>query len=386
MSALAEGHPLAARLWASRWPEVAWAAFAIGNLTWMILMPSWSMLPYHLTWISLLLLYGLGYRTATRALTWSLLVPVMAGAALLFVDARIRALAPYDELVELPVMVVLLFAITRHTNRREAAMAALDEVSRHNAVLLERQRAFVQNASHELRTPITVALAHAELLPRSAPDAAHPDAASDASIVVDELGRLRRLVDRLLLLATAERHDLSRPAPTRLVQFADDALRRWEAVPRRWLRGDRDEVTVLADSDRLAIALDAVLDNAVRFTGEGDPIELSVHGHGSEAAVTVSDSGPGIPDGQLESVFDRFTGAGPQRDSAHNFGLGLSIVRAIAQAHGGRVTAARGPGGGAAVTIWLPRQPGAAALPADEAGESGSARRSQDGRLPSGST
>ena len=72
-----------------------------------------------------LLLYGLGYRTATRALTWWLLVPVMAGAALLFVDARIRALAPYDELIELPVMVVLLFAITRHTNRRKAAMAAL---------------------------------------------------------------------------------------------------------------------------------------------------------------------------------------------------------------------------------------------------------------------
>jgi len=385
VSAQAEGHPLAARLWASRWPEVAWATFAIANLAWMILVPSWSMLPYHFTWISLLLLYGLGYRTATRALTWWLLVPVMAGAALLFVDARIRALAPYDELIELPVMVVLLFAITRHTNRRKAAMAALDEVSRHNADLVERQRAFVQNASHELRTPITVALAHAELLPRSAPDAADPDAASDALIVVDELGRLRRLVDRLLLLATAERHDLARLTPTRLVQIADDALRRWEAVPRRWVHGDRDEVTVLADPDRLAIALDAVLDNAVRFTREGDPIELSVHGHGSEAAVTVSDSGPGIPDGQLDSVFDRFAGAGPQRDSAHNFGLGLSIVRAIAQAHGGRVTAAQGPSDGAAVTIWLPLQPVAGTLPADEASKPGPARRSQDGRLQSGS-
>ena len=96
MSAQVESRPLAERLWASRWPEVAWTAFAIGNLAWMILMPSWSMLPYHFTWISLLLLYGLGYRTATRALTWWLLVPVMAVAALLFVDARIRALAPYD--------------------------------------------------------------------------------------------------------------------------------------------------------------------------------------------------------------------------------------------------------------------------------------------------
>ncbi len=369
MSILADHDSLSARLWASRWPEVAWAVFAVGNLAWMVMVPTWSMLPYHFTWISLLLLYGLGYRTATRALTWWLLVPVMAGAALLFVDARIRALAPYDELIELPVMVVLLFAVTRHTNRRNAAMGALDEVSRRNADLLERQRAFVQNASHELRTPITVALAHAELLPRSVADAAEADAASDAAIVVDELGRLRRLVDRLLLLATAERHDLARPAPTRLVPLVDDALSRWKPVPRRWLPGRRDDATVVADPERLVVALDAVLDNAVRFTGDGDSIELSVHRHGREAAVTVADSGPGIPDGQLDSVFDRFGGVGPQRGSAHNFGLGLSIVRAIVEAHGGRVTAARGPAGGAAVTICLPlHDPAADPAPADEAG------------------
>jgi two-component system, OmpR family, sensor kinase len=360
---------LAKRLWESRWPEVAWAVFAIGNLAWMVLQPSWSMLPYHFTWISLLLLYGLGYRTATQALTWWLLVPLMAGAALLFIDARIRALAPYDELVELPVMVVLIFAITRSTRRREAAMAALDEVSRRNAELLERQRAFVQNASHELRTPITVALAHAELLPRSAADAAHADAASDAAIVADELGRLRRLVDRLLLLATAERHELARPAPTRLLPLMDEAVRRWEAVPRRWLRGSCDDVTVVADPDRLDVALDAVLDNAVRFTGDGDSIELSVHRDGDEAAVTVTDSGPGIPDGQLESVFDRFDGGGPLRDGAHNFGLGLSIVRAIAEAHGGRVTAARGAAGGAAVTMWLPLYQPAAVRPESPSGD-----------------
>jgi signal transduction histidine kinase len=368
VSAQTEGRSLAARLWASRWPEVAWAAFAVGNLAWMILVPSWSMLPYHFTWISLLLLYGLGYRAATRGLIWWLLVPVMAGAALLFVDARIRALAPYDELIELPVMVVLLFAITRHTSRRKAAMAALDEVSRRNADLLERQRAFVQNASHELRTPITVALAHAELLPGSTADADGADAASDAAIVVDELGRLHRLVDRLLLLATAERHDLARLAPVRLAQLADEALRRWQPVPRCWLRGELDDVTVLADPDRLAVALDAVLDNAVRFTHDHDVIEVSVHRHGSDAALTVADSGPGIPPGQLESVFDRFEGAAPMRDSAHNFGLGLSIVRAIAEVHGGRVTAAPGPAGGTAVTIWLPLH--AAAVPRDYAASS----------------
>jgi signal transduction histidine kinase len=354
LAARGDAVPFAARLWASRWPEVAWAAFAVGNLVWMVLVPDWSMLPFHFTWISLLLLYGLGYRTSTRALTWWLLVPVMAGAALIFVDDRIRALAPYDELIELPVMVVLLFAITRLTSRRKAAMAELDRVSRHNAHLLERQRAFVQNASHELRTPITVALAHAELLPKSAAGFAHADPVSDAAIVVDELGRLRRLVDRLLLLATAERPDLSHPAPTRLLPLAEDALSRWQPVQRHWQLGGSDDVIVLADPDRLVVALDAVIDNSVRFTADDDVIELSVLKHDREAAITVSDSGPGIPDSQLESVFDRFDGDGQHRDSAHNFGLGLSIVRAITEAHAGRVTAARGQAGGAAITMWLP--------------------------------
>jgi two-component system OmpR family sensor kinase len=360
VSAQPEERSLAARLWASRWPEVAWAVFAICNLAWMVLVPTWSMLPFHFTWISLLLLYGLGYRTATRALTWWLLVPVMAGAVLIFVDDRIRATAPYDELIELPVMVVLLFSITRLTNRRLAAMAALDKVSQHNADLLERQRAFVQNASHELRTPITVALAHAELLPRSGD--AGEEAAADAAVVVDELGRLQRLVDRLLLLATVERPDLAQCTPTRLVPLADDVLLRWEALPRRWIRGRRDDATVVADPDRLVIALDSVLENAIRFTGENDSIELSVHSFAGEAAVTVADSGPGIPDGQLESVFDQFKGVSPQRDGAQNFGLGLSIVRAITEAHGGRVTAGRSPSGGAAVTIWLPLDRSAAHL------------------------
>jgi two-component system, OmpR family, sensor kinase len=185
--------------------------------------------------------------------------------------------------------------------------------------------------------------------------------------VVDELGRLRRLVDRLLLLATAERHDPARLVPTRLAELADDALRRWQPTPRRWLRGDRDDVTVFADPDRLAVALDAVLDNAVRFTDHGDSIEVSVRSQGNEAALTVADSGSGIPSSQLESVFDRFERAASPRDNGHNFGLGLSIVRAIAEAHDGRVTAAPGRAGGAAVTMWLPlHSPAAEAVPVKE--------------------
>lgn len=351
MSAPGDSRPLAARLWASRWPEAAWLAFAAGNLAWMILDPSWSSLPFHFTWMSLLLLYGLGYRTWTRALTWTLLVPVMTATALLFADARIRGLQPYDEVIELPMMIIMLTVMTRLTNRRKADVARLDELSRRNMTLLEQQRAFVQNASHELRTPIAVALAHAELLPRTGTD---PAAAEDAAIVADELARLRRLTDRLLLLATAEQPSQLCAAPVRLTGILDDTLRRWEPVPRQWLTGQRDDAIVLADSDRLVIALDAILDNAVRFTRDNNQIQLSVHRHGRQAGITIADSGPGIPGSELGSVFDRFSNASPHRDTARNFGLGLSIVRAIAEAHAGQVSAAPGPLGGAAITLWLP--------------------------------
>jgi two-component system, OmpR family, sensor kinase len=145
-------------------------------------------------------------------------------------------------------------------------------------------------------------------------------------------------------------------------------LRRWEATPRRWLAGGRDDAAVLADPERLMLALDAVLENAVEFTVDGDQIELSVHRHQREAAIVVADSGPGIPESQLASVFDRFSGGDPPRHDTHNFGLGLSIVRAVAEAHGGRATAARGALGGAAVTLWLPLlYPPVGINPAEEA-------------------
>lgn len=111
---------------------------------------------------------------------------------------------------------------------------------------------------------------------------------------------------------------------------------------------------MLADPDRLVVALDAILDNAVRFTREGDIIELSVSRGNGHADITVADSGPGIPGGQLDSIFDRFSTPNPDRETTHNFGLGLSIVRAIAEAHGGRVSASDGPLGGAVVTVRLP--------------------------------
>lgn len=328
-------------------------------------MPRWSLLPWHFTWMSLLLLYGFGFRTWTKPLLWWLLIPVMAAITLLFVDPAIRDLRSYDEIVEVPFMAALFSALVLHSGRRAAAVSARDQVSRRNLELLERQRMFIQNASHQLRTPITVALAHAELL---LGDGADP-AAADAAIVVDELTRLRGLVAQLLALATAEQGDALRLAavPTKLATLLDGAVRRWKPTQRQWLIGSSDEATVLADRERLVLALDAIIENAVEFTGDYDTIQLSVHRAGQQATIVVADSGPGIPDSRLAAVFERFSGSASRGSGTRNLGLGLSIVRAIAEAHGGHVRAERSQLGGAAIFLSLPvHEPAALAGPASD--------------------
>jgi two-component system, OmpR family, sensor kinase len=345
---------LVRRVWSSRLPEAIWASFALGNLCWMLLVPSWAMLPYHLTWTSLLLLYGLGIRTWSRTLMWGLVAPVMVATGLLLADPTIGGHAPYDELIELPMMVIMLLVMTRLTNHRKAAMENLDAMSRRNWSLLQRQHEFVQNASHELRTPVTVALAHAELAQRDAP----PGVASDVAVVVDELGRLRRLVDDLLSLATAQ-DSKADAARLTLAAFVERIMRRWSAIDRHWETAASGRASVAVDERRLEVAVDALLDNAVRFTGVDDRIAVSVRREGEEAVLTVADSGPGIPAAERSVVFERFrrgSGQGLEEGGpgAGNFGLGLAIVRAVAEAAGGRVTAEASSLGGAAVSIHLP--------------------------------
>src|SRR5207253_1182700 len=123
---------------------------------------------------------------------------------------------------------------------------------------------------------------------------------------------------------------------------------RWrEAAPREWLLGSVPDGSVAIDRDRMMLALDALLENAVRHTREGDEIEMAAEPTEGGFAFVVRDSGEGIPSGALEHVFDRFYRVDKARNRRFGgAGLGLSIVRAVAQAHGGRasVTSADGHG------------------------------------------
>jgi signal transduction histidine kinase len=329
------------------WLDVGWGVFAVLNLIAMIVFPDWETVPFHLIWVSLTILYGIRvWRNGSTVAVFSAIVGLTALA--MYADFRSGFERP-DELAEAPLMAVLFLAMVWHARRRLTALERLRRVSEANERLAERQRQFIEDASHELRTPITVALGHVELVARSTSGGLH----DDAKVAVAELMRLRRLSDRLLVLATADDSDFLRMTEVEVEPILVETLRRWGTIPRRWRLGVVDEAQVQADPDRLAVAIDALVENAVKFSARNDAIELSARRVDGRVTIGIVDTGRGIATPDLERVFERFTQSrmGRGRDG---FGLGLAIVRAIVQAHGGSVRALSKVGEGTTFELTLP--------------------------------
>lgn len=226
-----------------------------------------------------------------------------------------------------------------------------------NAMLdrLERafdvQRQLVSDAGHELRTPITIIRGHLELLGDDP-----QERADTIAIVTDELDRMARFVDDLLTLARAERSDFLHPGDVDLDALTEELSAKAQALSaeRAW---SVDAVAIgrlRADRQRLTQAVMNLARNAVEHTGPGDPIALGSAFDGGEARIWVRDRGPGVPAAEQERIFERFARAGRSRRRSEGAGLGLAIVRAIAEAHGGRVELSSRPGEGATFTVVVP--------------------------------
>jgi len=346
------------------WWDIVWVAFVGVNLAAMQVMSTWQTVPFLVIWVSLTVVYG--WRL------WPLQPTLMTVAAVTLASLGIigvqvvDGLQDSDYLVLVPLVAVMFLVMVWNGRRRllalEERLAALEEVqrvSKENVRLLEQQRLFLLDASHELGTPITVALGHAELIEQATSDGATGDnvqlIADDARVVVGELGRLRKLAARLLLLASAGNPDFLDVAPVAIDSLLMDALERWGYTRRRWRLGEVAEASVSGDRDRLAVALDALIENAVAHTDAEDLIELSATMAEGHAVLAVSDSGCGIPDEDLERIFDRFSRARPYRSrESGGFGLGLPTARAIAEAHGGSVEVRSKVGVGSTFEIVVP--------------------------------
>ena len=330
--------------------DVGWWIFALLNLDFMFMFPSWETVPFHLIWASLTLVYG--FRTWDRRPTlWVASAVLVVTAVGIAFDVAVGS-EPATELTEDPLLALMFLAMAWHAHRRLAADRSHQVVSEHNARLLDDQRRFLQDAAHQLRTPITIALGHAELL---AGAVGGQQEAEDIDVVVGELNRLRRISERLLIIAAAADPAFLHSTPVALDQLVADLIRRWQpAADRSWLIGRIDHVIVPADRERLRLALDALLENAVRHTQSNDAIELSVIRDypGMPARIVVADTGGGIPADQVPLIFDRFsTGDDGQHRGT---GLGLPLVRAVARAHGGNVTVSSTVGEGSAFELTLP--------------------------------
>ncbi|MGO8961837.1 MAG: sensor histidine kinase [Streptosporangiaceae bacterium] len=334
----------------AHWVDIAWMIFIVLNLIAMRLIPEWQTVPFLIIWVSLTTLYGFRlWRLGSTVLT-VLVVTLVTGGLIGW--QVLRGEQDLDYLAEVPLLATMFVVMAWHSRRRLAAMDEMKRVSEHNLRLLDHQRQFLQDVAHELGTPITIALGHAELITRAATDDV---IAKDARVAVDELLRMRRLASRMMLLAATDGPDFLRLTQVNVADFLMETLHRWSQTPRRWSVGTLTEATVQADEDRLTLALDALIENAIDHTELDGRIELSARSEGERVVLVVADSGSGIPADDVSRIFGRFTRVDQGRSrKTGGFGLGLALVKAIAEAHNGTVRVQSTVGEGSVFELLLP--------------------------------
>jgi signal transduction histidine kinase len=245
--------------------------------------------------------------------------------------------------------------------------ATQDEVARLAATLnamlgrieagVEDQRRLVADTSHELRTPLAAMRAEIDVSLRA--DDLDADARAVLRSTREEVDRMSATVDGLLVLAGADRGALDvRSDAIDLAVVARETVARLEPLARERgvrLAADLDPAAARGDARWLRRAIDNLVDNAIKFTPSGTTVTVTTRRTGATARVSVLDEGPGIPAEARDAVFDRFRRLDASRTRATGgSGLGLSIVREIARAHGGSVRVQPGPHGGSLFVLAVP--------------------------------
>src|SRR5215203_2969528 len=266
---------------------------------------------------------------------------------------RLPVANPKDEIGRLTTTINALLA------RLEVAFTRLEET-------LSRQRRFAADASHELRTPLTSISGHARMLDEWALDSDKETAHRSVDTIRREARKMRGLVESLLTLTRGDegapmelgRYDLGAVGKeaTETARAAADGRVFVEFVP------NENEVTATFDRERVLQVLSILLDNAVKYTPDGGKVTVRVEEENGGVALAVSDTGVGITEDQLPLVFERFYRADSARVE-EGAGLGLSIARQIAEAHGGTIEVRSKLGVGSTFVLLIPRQkPGPSSL------------------------
>lgn len=226
---------------------------------------------------------------------------------------------------------------------------------------MSRQQRFASDASHQMRNPLSAMLLRLDALRLVVPD--DPDDPETAGLsaeigaVHEEGKRLTRVLDELLELARAGGRE-TEPEDVDLVPLAGDRVAAWKpnATAKRieLSRTGATEVRAYTDPTALGSALDAIIDNAIKYSPRGGTVEVRVDDGDDGPAISVTDQGPGLAPEEYERIGDRFWRS-PRHQNVEGSGLGLSVARTLIEAAGGGLTLSPAPGQGLRATITMPR-------------------------------
>ena len=329
------------------WPWLAFAAACLAAMAWW---PGEETVPYHLGYAALALAFGLDTWSTRRAYLGLAAFTVATGVVL--VERAATGVIAWEETAEIPLMCLLMALMVWHVRRRQAALGRVTELADRDRQQALRRERMVRLTSHEMRTPLAIATGYVDLLHEGADS---PRQADDLRVVHEELDRVARACDRLMRMIRFH-EDLPTEAFD-LDEMVAGLVRRWRVVaPRDW-RADVAAGTIVCSEERLRACLDTLVENAVRYTGEGQAIRVFTRRERGYVVLGVSDGGSGLSPDRVAAInhHDELDPDGPlPTDARSRTGLGLSLVREVVESRGGGIAAGAGPEGGAMVTLRLP--------------------------------
>ena len=348
--------------------DVATGLVLVALFAWMLADDELRAIPYHLIFFVVIVVYGFRVWPLPVTVVVLALVTVLTGSV--WQHQHSQGDLDLAEYLEVLLMPMILIGMVWHARRRRRAQLELERQYQRERDRAEAESQFLREAAHAMRNPIAVARGYLEL----AEDGDEDDARAARDAVTAELRRIDRIAGQLLDVAAHPGGDPADRVGVDATALARAGVERWRrTAQRRWTLDVTGPATVLASPDRLADALDALMENALRFTGTGDRIGVVCRTTPAGVVLGVEDDGPGIREEDREQVFQRFWRR-PAPDGSRGTGLGLAFVATVAAECGGTAHAAPAPGGGAFVYLRLPpAEADAAAVRSPDQGHRGRA-------------
>jgi signal transduction histidine kinase len=293
---------------------------------------------------------------------WALLASILIALTLAAVSGGMvvrSALSPVSQITRIARSIENSADLNRRVDYRGPTdeigrlAATFDHMIEHLNHAFQSQKHFIADASHELRSPLTVIRGNLDLLKRNLGE---KDRSESQRVIGAETARMEHIVNDLLTLAEIESGQLNRQELVSLKEILLSELKRSQSIAgnRRIITGRQEDLKVRGDVQRLKQLLINLVDNAIKYTPEGGTITLSLFQDGDWARLEVVDTGIGIAHEHLSHIFNRFYRVDKARSRVSgSTGLGLAIVKEIAEQHGGKATVASEANEGSTFTVWL---------------------------------